>query len=356
MADVDVDVPGPTLIAMLGPVKAGKTSMLVTLRETAQSTHGFTADVELALNDLVGDDPSTPPLQGLPSDISNIKWTTLQATKRNAIVDNDFRLGSTLNSLTGYCFKLTCRFGEERDAIDVVLVDGGGGLMVPKYADEENLAQDPNYAPNRESYLAVLKHATGIVLCVDIFEDNFDDWKDSFQIIQALISDDSTTQGKFIAVAFTKTEQLFILDGPQAVLWALNPHELRSRLRRAVQNRAVRQLLETLQTMRNNAARMVDVRCFATSVYGYVLQNGCANCNHDGTQMLLRDDELASMSTPETVTRDLAISKFWRPVSTVDPFVHAAGIMGPLPAPLAFEVEDLLQTAVERDPGSEATF
>lgn len=344
------------IVALLGPVRSGKTSLLVTLSETAQYTHGFSDEVELAVADLIAT-PGAAPEAGQPAAFDRVQWKTLENATRESVYNEEFQPGSTLNAVLGYRVNLSCSHDDERATHDIALIDGGGGLMVPKF--DQNFDNDPNYIPNRDSYLAILKQAVGVVMCVDIFEDNFDDWKDSFQVIQSLLADDTNGQRKFVAVAFTKTEQLFVLDGPRAVLLALNRWELRTRLRRALKNRAVRRLLQTLQSLRANAASEVDIRCFATSVYGYVVQNGCANCTHDGRQMLIRDAELSHMIhethlgpgpgaaegtnlAHDVATKALSIRRYWRPVLTIDPFVHAAGLMDDLPVRLAYEIDELL--------------
>ena len=348
--------PSPMIVALLGPVRSGKTSLLVTLGETAQYTHGFSDEVELAVADLIAT-PGGADDAGQPADLRRVQWKTLENATREAVFDEEFQPGATSLALQGYRVRLSCRYDDERTTHDIALIDGGGGLMVPKF--DQNFDQDPEYLPNRDAYLSILKQAVGVVMCVDIFEDNFDDWKDSFQMIQSLLADDTNGQRKFVAVAFTKTEQLFVLDGPRAVLLALNRWELRTRLRRALKNRAVRRLLQTLQTLQANAARDVEIRCFATSVYGYVVQNGCANCTHDGRQMLIRDAELSNMihethlsnslsgadawsGSRGIATKELSIRRYWRPVLTIDPFVHAAGLMDDLPARLAYDIDELL--------------
>ncbi|MGH6815345.1 MAG: hypothetical protein ACREC6_06560 [Hyphomicrobiaceae bacterium] len=336
-------------IVLLGTTASGKSFLIASLRSCARWTHGLAADVTVQLRDEAGSLGADP----VPDADGNFTLSLHHAEER-AWSGRKVLIDATVDNFYRYEVRLSCRFREQEGEDTTVpymeavrIVDTAGGVMLERSRDFGPASQSQKRQERIKTYRQLIAGARGIVFCYDITETESFDWIRSFEDLEHSIATfDGIRKGepRRIAVAFTKTEYLFSLDGRDAVSRALDRGQMIARIQRALQ-RTDSDILMRLQTLEARNAGRIEVRCFPTSAFGYVFQNGCANYSHRTNNWLIGDDTIFKAEKgADPIGGSEFFGKFWRPMLTIDPFVYA--VFGSDPAvqsKFMYTLDEILQ-------------
>ena len=363
---------GPSYVALLGPIASGKSSLLASIGFGAQNMHGFSGDMVVKV--VKGNAENPYP--------NHFRLLELRQAYERAVKGKRWEQAATESVVNQYPLRVVLGRGAQ-PGLDrqFSVLDSGGGLLLPGRAAASAGPQgNPKDYVGRDQELRdnltniIKSEVDGIVFCIDLLENDAGDWREAFDELQLNVIEKFAArqaprqQLRRIALTFTKTDQLFTYDGSAAAGLAFDREEMLARLRLVLHSN--KEVLEKWSHLAANMSDLVDVRCFATSTFGYVHGNGCVNYSWSGRgsnrQWLIGDDELTGAQSygrqsdsgePSGPTvahnpEDFTNTEYLRPAMTLDPFIYAAfGEMGAdgeeLRSRFSFDLEELV-TPVER--------
>jgi hypothetical protein len=324
-------------VALLGPVQAGKTALIPSLQRSAKHTHGLDGAVKITVRQ---DEQEFSPDDAAagPGPVPFRKARLKEVNKRS--VGRNLEPGSTSTADVSQCPLLFTFETDGRSRMErrLSIIDSGGGLFLATERDREDRAaaalERGGQEERRRAELTKIlqERAAGIIFCIDITWKNTDQWEESFDDLLYIIRSITVSRARpilRIALTFTKTDQLFLLEGRDAARQALSRVKLKRRLKEAVESGV--EILDKWRKLQSEHADKIDIACFATSVFGYIHENGCVNYSFNRRNWLLGDDNLFEALGISTDSQSDDVSgsdvpqllKFWRPMLTVDPFIYA---------------------------------
>lgn len=330
-----------TYVALLGSVSSGKTALIPSLERSALHAHGLPHDVQVQVKEDMAAFAADPVSgAGQVQGQVGLGKRKLAEARERAFRGVEFQLDSTLDNVIQYPMKLTVRRRTNVIERSVRIIDSGGGVMLPNEAQRRRLAGDQYSqvgveAQRKQTLVDVLqKRVVGIVFCIDITQDDASKWEASFrELVEDIVRRFEVGPGRprrRIALTFTKTDQLFMLDGMDAAKNALTRRTLLERLNATFESGA-KKMLRVWHELERDEARRIEIRCFPTSVFGYIDQNGCVNYSSSKDTWLIGDPELRqslnmsalSGDDPENDVVTSTLFRYWRPMLTIDPFLYA---------------------------------
>lgn len=358
-----------TYVALLGPVGSGKTALIPSLQKSASHTHGLRHDIDITVAEDTQAFQTEAGTGTQPGRADQIRKLKLADASRYAFRGDQFEQPSTLDQVNQYPMRLRCRRGGVEISRKVSVLDSGGGLMLPsdraKRERERNASNQGGLVEQRIKALQdlLIKDVRGIVFCIDITWENTQAWEDAFrELLDNIVRNFEVAPGqprRRIALTFTKTDQLFMLDGMKAARNALTRQRLMERLQATFRS-ATRDILAEWRKLEGEQASRIEIRCFPTSVFGYIRDNGCVNYSLSKDTWLVGDDSLRDAlgqdAGEEAGDSTSLAARFWRPMLTIDPFIYAAfgddrGLGVPLASHYMFELDEFLGARDPEDAG-----
>lgn len=318
---------------MTGGIKSGKSSLMVSWERCARGSHGFDAETRLEITEPSG---AHVPLRTLRQQLNAreaLKELSLTDLKKRSRKGVSWSAESTADfQATPLQFRAEQVEGDARHPIvnePIVVLDAPGGVVTPDAATIEfGAATDPQ---QEELWLRALEQARGIVVCVDCLTARAEIYRKAFERIVDRIQTARRSERFHIAIAFTKTDQLFAGFGPMAAAAATDRAILRDRLREMM--RALGHEVLTVwrdlvpEEDEDGGSPDYDIACFATSVFGYVRNNGCPAYN-GATSSDFGDwiwDSFRSSERGDGLDAGNFMALNWEPLCTIDPLVFALG-------------------------------
>lgn len=330
---------GETYVALLGSVESGKTALIPSLDRSADHSHGLPHDMRVRVYE---DEEAFSAEDAVGTNNADLpRKLRLSEVRQGAFLRNQFIQQSTDVNVIQYPMRITCRHNGRTVDRRVRVIDSGGGVMLPsdrgrleRAVAERDYTQAGLQDRRKEALVRLLQtRVAGVIFCIDITEEDPEQWKASFdELVEDIVRKFPIEPGKRrrIALTFTKTDQLFMLDGTSAARNALSRDaELLPRLRNILQHAGragTRNILKEWHRLEQEEKERIEIRCFPTSVFGYIHKNGCVNYSYSKNTWLIGDPELRqsrAMSGIDSDDSEHALFKYWRPMLTIDPFIYA---------------------------------
>jgi len=326
-------------VALLGSVQSGKTALIPSLERSALYAHGLPHDVQIQVKEDMSAF-SADAASGNVAQADRPRKRKLAEARERAFRGIDFVQDPTLYEVVQYPMHVTARRRTNVIERKVRIIDSGGGVMLPSETARRQQAREEysqaGVESQRKAALVNLLHkeVVGIVFCIDITQDDASKWESSFrELVEDIVRRFEVGPGRprrRIALTFTKTDQLFMLDGMDAAKNALTRRTLLERLNATFESGA-KKMLRVWHELERDEAKRIEIRCFPTSVFGYIDQNGCVNYSYSKDTWLIGDPELRqslnmsafSSTDPDNDVVTSTLFRYWRPMLTIDPFLYA---------------------------------
>ena len=327
-----------TYVALLGPVGSGKTALIPSLQKSANNTHGLPHSISIK----VSEDPQAFATEGGGTSSGRgdqVRKRKLAEASQYAFRGDQYVQDATRDNVLQYPMRIGCRRGTATDERRVSIIDAGGGLMLPKDGERRararNASNQGGIVDQRIKSLTDMlqKDVAGIIFCIDITADDVEQWADAFkELVEDIVRNFEVRPGRpkrRIALTFTKTDQLFMLDGMNAARNALTRATMLTRLQQTFRS-ATRDILAQWRNLEEEEKSKIEIRCFPTSVFGYIDKNGCVNYSYSKNTWLVGDEILREALGMSALAdgdggddHAGSLIKYWRPMLTIDPFIYA---------------------------------
>ncbi len=303
--------PGSKRCTVIGPTRSGKTALMLSLRRCVDArSHSYGARY-----------------------VTTIGHTNEEYDRLQQWLDTYFPRGLRLDaSDLGTCFvpEFTLRVRQRHRRGDAGLLhsrhktrfrtfDGAGELL-----EKAKVAADPRFRECRERLNQELADCDTVLLCLPIgLRINRDQESELKNLLEGFID---SRQVRSLVVCFTMYETLGIEYGRLAYRELANRLAARRAIREALEHRLLG--LDNHLEQFHLASGKRGVWCAPVSAYGFIARNGGANVAVFGkTEHCLRttpadkDGKAAPTGAHSPYEHDVALTDWWRPFLTIDPFV-----------------------------------